>query len=114
MNPKRGISKSQKSDGFGTNPTFAWDFFGTFGVSLLEEGGIQRQDFFKKWSQFGSLEMQMHLNSNVDVDAADVDGLWMEMWMEMWMEWVGVELNCYLVSTNWTKSTETSNLGCEE
>jgi hypothetical protein len=48
MNPKRGISKSQKSDGFGTNPTFAWDFFGTFGFSLLEEGGIQRQDFFKK------------------------------------------------------------------
>ena len=37
--PKHGISKSQKSDGFGTNPTFACDFFGTFGFSLLEKGG---------------------------------------------------------------------------
>ena len=40
------------------------------------------------------------------MDAADVDGLWMEI--------IGVEFNCYLVSTNWTKSTETSDSGCEE
>ena len=38
MSPKRGISESQKSDGFGTNPTFAWDFSGTFCFLLLDDG----------------------------------------------------------------------------
>jgi len=38
MSPKHGISESQKSDGFGTNPTFAWDFSGIFCFLLLDDG----------------------------------------------------------------------------
>jgi len=39
--PKHGISlKSQKSDSFGTNPTFAWDFFWAFRFSLLDKSRV--------------------------------------------------------------------------
>jgi hypothetical protein len=70
-----GFSKSQKSDSFGTNPTFAWDFLGTFGFMLLEKGGIQGQDhtpgFSKSEASLDHWRLQMFLN--VDSDA--VDGL---------------------------------------
>ena len=76
IGPKHGISKSQKSDGFGTNPTFTWDFSGIF-CFLLLDNGIQAKlqaDIFKKraHAQASSLEMWMWRC-----------GIWMSMQMQM-------------------------------
>jgi len=37
-----------RKNGFGTNPTFVWDLFGTF-CFLLLDGGIQGQDYNRKF-----------------------------------------------------------------